>query len=221
MDVCRFKLKSGPELCDPSTHGAELGLPPSQAMALPDDGQSWDTELRTLAVMLKDRGYTQVKPQCHGEDPVLLCTCRDTKAELTFVFLSRETKVGVRTVRKMRADSAAAGSSHIILLSKEGLTPFAARELGEMEGNADVEVFKKPELCMPITHHCLVPLHTPLTRGQKQQLLSELGCRANQLPKLKESDPVAKYLHLAPGTVVKISRRIGTLEAEPYFRIVV
>lgn len=189
--------------------------------ALANNDDSWHSELRTLMVMLKDRGYTQIKLQCHGEEPVLLCTCRDAKGELTFVFLSSETKVGVRTLRKMRSDSVAAGASHIILLSKEGLTPFAVRELGEMESTSDVEVFKKQDLCMPITHHCLVPTHTPLTRGQKQQLLTELGCRANLLPKLKESDPVAKYLHLAPGTVVKIQRRIGTLEAEPYFRVVV
>ena len=182
---------------------------------------TWDLELRTLVTMLHDRGYTQIKPVYHGEDPVLLCTCKEPpKGETVLVFLSHEPKVGVKTLRKIKSDSSAAGSKHFILLSRDGLTPFAARELQEGEAEMDIEIFKQRDLCMAVTHHSLVPTHTPLTKAQKSQLLSELGCKAQALPKLKESDPVARYLHLTPGTVVKIVRRVGALEAEPYFRVV-
>ena len=170
--------------------------------------------------MLKDRHYTNLKILTHGEDPVLLCSCKDTKGELTFVFLSHEVKVGVRSLRKIKQESAASGSKHVILVSAEGLTPFASRELVDMEAGVDIEVFRRSELQFPVTHHRLVPTHTPLTKSQKAQLIAELGGRASCLPKLKETDPVARYLHLAPGTVVKIMRRIGSLEAEPYFRLV-
>lgn len=186
-----------------------------------DEAESWAPTLRTLETMLKDRRYTHLKILSHGEDPVLLCTCKDTKGDLTFVFLSYETKVGVRSLRKIKQDSAASGSKHIILVSPDGLTPFASRELNDMEAGVDIEVFRKHELRFPVTHHRLVPTHTPLTKAQKAQLVAELGGRVSCLPKLKESDPVARYLHLAQGTVVKITRRIGSLEAEPYFRVVV
>lgn len=66
-----------------------------------------------------------------------------------------------------------------------------------------------------------MPPHEPLSKQQKSELLARLGCKASALPKLRESDPVARYLHLSPGTVVAITRRIGSLEAEPYFRLVV
>jgi len=95
------------------------------------------------------------------------------------------------------------------------------RELIELESDVKVESFKKSELSIAVTHHSLVPRHTPLTKAQKAQLLSELGCKASLLPKLKECDPVARYLYLTPGTVVRIQRRIGTLEGEVYFRVVV
>jgi DNA-directed RNA polymerase subunit H (RpoH/RPB5) len=183
------------------------------------EGDAWTPVLRTLETMLKDRNYTHFKSLSHGDDPVLLCSCRDAKGEPTFVFLSHETKVGVKALRKIRQDSAASGSKHIILVSADGLTPFASRELNEMEG-FDIEIFRRHELRFPVTHHRLVPLHTPLTKAQKAQLVAELGGRASCLPKLKETDPVARYLHLSPGTVVKITRRIGSMEAEPYFRIV-
>jgi DNA-directed RNA polymerase I, II, and III subunit RPABC1 len=172
--------------------------------------------------LVEDRGYTQIKHIYHGNDPILLLSCRDSKGDLTFCYLSHESKVGVRTLRKMRSDVVTSGGSHMILLSLEGLTPFANKERNEMDNNSvDIEIFCKRDLCMPVIHHCLVPPHTALTRAQKAQLLTELRCKPGQLPKLKESDPVARYLHLTPGTVVRIVRRIGSMEAEPYFRIVV
>jgi DNA-directed RNA polymerase subunit H (RpoH/RPB5) len=182
--------------------------------------EPWEIELQTLETMLEDRGYSQIKPLYSGEDPLLLCTCKDAKGEAVFVFLSREAKVGVKTLRKLCKETLAAGSSHVILLSEEGLTPFAARELNDAESGVDVEVFRKQELCVPVIHHCLVPTHIALSKSEKAALLQMLGCKASALPKLRESDPVARYLHLTPGTVVRITRRIGTLEAEPYFRVV-
>ena len=126
-------------------------------------------------------------------------------------------------MRKMLTECEGAGARHLILLTPAGLTPFAARELLEIAANdrGDVEIFRKQDLCMPITHHRLVPRHTPLSSSEKKQFLAELSCKQSVLPKLKESDPVARYLHLQPGTVVKIDRRIGALESEPYFRLVV
>ena len=185
------------------------------------DAPPWQVELQTLEAMLEDRGYSQLKPVYNGEDPVLLCMCKDTKGEAVFVFLSRETRVGVKTLRKLCKESLLAGCAHVILLSEEGLTPFAARELNDTEPGLVVEVFKKQELCMPIVRHWLVPKHVVLSKAEKTAFLLQLGCKASALPKLKESDPVARYLHLTPGTVVKITRHIGSLEAEPYFRIVV
>ena len=188
-------------------------------MATTFDPAHWSVELRTLELMIQDRAWTQLKRIFHGTDPCLLYTCRNGSI-LVYIYLSNENKVGVRTLRKIREESASGGAAHCILISKEGLTPFASRELRESERTGTMEVFKKSELCMPIVHHMLVPQHTPLTKAQKAQLLSELGCKASALPKLKETDPVARYYCFQPGTVVKIMRTIGSLEMEPYFRIV-
>ena len=183
--------------------------------------EKWRAEIAVLEMMLRDRGYSQVRCLLHGEDPLLLCSCRDSRQELTYVFVCAEQKVGVRTLRKIRHECAAGNVTHLIVLTPDGLTPFAHRELTDTEGGCDIEVFRKRELCMPVTRHSLVPKHEPLTAAQKKQLLQDLRCKQSALPKLKESDPVARYLHLQAGTVVKITRRIGTLEAEPYFRVVV
>ena len=199
----------------PSAHSWSISL------SVEMDASAWQVELCTLEAMFEDRGYSRPQPVYNGEDPLLLCTAKDAKNEWVFVFFSHETRVGVKPLRKLCKESLQAGCSHVIVLSEDGLTPFAAREIFDTEQAIDLEVFKKQELCTPIARHWLVPKHVILSKAEKAALLLQLGCKASALPKLKESDPVARYLHLAPGTVVKILRRVGTLESDPYFRIVV
>lgn len=179
----------------------------------------WAVELRTVETMIYDRGWSHIRALFQGMDPCLICTVKDDRGEQVLIFLSQENKVGVRILRKINNECMNAGSEHCILLTLCGLTPFANKEVQETDSN-EIEIFQKHELCMPVVRHALVPPHIPLSKAQKAQLLQELGCKAHALPKLKESDPVARYLYLRPGTVVKIQRNIGNLESEPYFRIV-
>jgi DNA-directed RNA polymerases I, II, and III subunit RPABC1 len=181
----------------------------------------WKLEVSVLERMLRDRCYTNFRSICHGDDPILLCSCRNEKGEAVLAYLCQDAKVRVSTLRKMRAESEGLGCKHMILLAQDGLTAFAARELTEKQGTEDVEIFKKSDLALSILRHRLVPRHEVLTPARKKQLLQGLACKGSSLPKLKETDAVARYLHLAPGTVVQIHRQIGTMEAEPYFRIVV
>ena len=166
--------------------------------------------------MLQDRGYSNIMSK--GLTNVLIYSCLDVKKELTLIFLSHEDRVGVKTLRTIKQDCETLNSSHFILLSHNGLTPFALRELNECSGNADVEIFKKADLAFPIVRHILVPKHIALSKEEKAELLEDLPSKA--LPKLKESDPVARYYHFPIGTVVKIHRQLGT-NPEPYYRIVV
>jgi len=186
------------------------------------DLRSWSRQIGVLEQMLHDRGCTELKPVGTGVDPVLLCTCRDERREAMSVFLTDEPKVGVKSLRKLREDALRAGTRHILFCCPDGLTPFAAKEL-KNDDNSEVslEVFRKPELSFCVARHSLVPPHRLLSSQERKDLLARLGCKASALPKLKESDPVARYFRFAPGSVVRIDRRIGNLESEPYFRLVV
>ena len=64
-----------------------------------------------------------------------------------------------------------------------------------------------------------MPKHHVLSHREKAELLQRLGCEGGALPKLSHQDPVAKYLHLSAGQVVRIIRSFGTLEPEVYYRI--
>ena len=186
--------------------------------------RTWAKQIRILEQMFTERKYTSTRIVLSGSDFVHLCSCADAAGELVNVYITEENKVGVKTLRRVKEESRKAkGSVTIILLCPSGLTPFAQKELSltEDEPNCRMEVFRKAELAFNVTKHALVPSHVPLLNTEKKQLLLSLGSKATSLPKIKESDPVVKFLGLPIGTVVEIRRAFGGLETELYYRIVV
>ena len=180
----------------------------------------WAGEAAVLQEMLTDRRYTAVRSIGHGTDPLLVCSCRDVKGDACFVYFTQEPKVGVKTMRRVRSECRAAGAARLILVTRDGLTHFAAREQQADDGLA-VEIFRKSELSFNVTTHRQVPPHRLLSPQERLRVLATLGCKASALPKLRESDRVARYYGWTAGSVVRIDRTIGTLEPEVVFRVVV
>ncbi|KAF2195281.1 RPB5 subunit of DNA-directed RNA polymerase [Zopfia rhizophila CBS 207.26] len=102
-----------------------------------------------------------------------------------------------------------------IMVCAKPMTGMALRLLrgssGMDEGpKGGVEVFVEQDLLVNITKHQLVPKHVLLSKEEKQQLLERYRLRETQLPRIQVTDPVAKYLGLRRGQVVKIIRKSET-----------
>ena len=180
----------------------------------------WRRQIDVLQSMLLERGYTGLRVEMCGYDPLLAARCINLRREPTMAFFSREAQLSVKMLRKMRAEARENECRHLIVVTAEGLTPFAARELAETVGEDVVEVFKKRELAFAVTRHVRVPRHHVLSQREKEELLRRLACDDAALPKLSPQDPVAKFLQLVPGQVVRVIRTFGTLEPEVYYRVV-
>ncbi len=97
-------------------------------------------------------------------------------------------------------------SGIIIIPSSGKFSQIAKQKLDEINTQIQIEVFTLGELVVNITEHELVPKHIRLSEEEKKQLLKRYKVKENQLPKILITDPVAKYLGLKRGEVVKIVR---------------
>ena len=105
-------------------------------------------------------------------------------------------------VELMHTSSAHSG---LIIISGK-LSPQANQKLQEISKIFQIEIFSVNELVVNITEHELVPKHILLSQEDKECLLRRYKIKESQLPKILVSDPVARYLGLQRGDVVKIVR---------------
>ena len=101
----------------------------------------------------------------------------------------------------------------IMVVGVDGLTTQAAQYVRELEGR--VEVFVITELKFDIMTHYLMPMYEVVDKLPNQ------AADADSLPVMLTTDPVARYLGLQPGAIVKAVRPNASSGTDITYRRVV
>ncbi|KAE8378412.1 RNA polymerase [Aspergillus bertholletiae] len=107
-----------------------------------------------------------------------------------------------------------------VFITQTPISPSAVRLLSGVPGRI-CEHFQEQDLLVNITRHELVPKHVLLSPEEKSRLLQRYRLKESQLPRIQVSDPVARYLGLRRGQVVKIIRRSETAGRYASYRWVI
>lgn len=222
---------------------AEVEVSAAEALAAPTIRGGLNPEsarlfrvYRTIAGMLTKRGYMvpkalrEITPasfkERFGETPsreqlTLLVEKADDESNQLFVFFPEDEKVGVKPIKTFTDRMQAEGVSNAIMVLRVDITPFAKQAVQEMSDSFRIEHFKESELLVDITKHQLVPEHQVLTQNEKTELLKRYRLKDSQLPRMQVSDPIARYLGMKRGQVVKIIRPSETAGRYVTYRICV
>ena len=116
-----------------------------------------------------------------------------------------ETKFSVKTAERCLSSWEKTPVKHLIIVYRDQITCFARRLLHACT-LMELESFAAKELETPIINHRLQPKSFNVVHP------SALGkVKPSMLPKMHESDPIAKYFHFVKGDVVEIERKNGII----------
>ena len=177
---------------------------------------------KTLNEMMEDRGYEKNKNVNMNKEEFIQEFSKQAKLNGVFIKIdpnnpdnvfrtyyeyNPDPKLNMDTIKNLVEFMKSFNKINSgILISAGKLTQQAKLRIMEINTHIPVETFSIGELVVNITKHVLVPKHILLKPEEKDQLLKRYRIKPSQLPKIFVTDPVAKYLGLKRGDVVKIVR---------------
>ena len=177
---------------------------------------------KTLNEMMEDRGYEKNKNANMNKEEFIQEFSKQAKLNGVFIKIdpnnpdnvfrtyfeyNPDPKLNMDTIKNLVEFMKSFNKINSgILISAGKLTQQAKLRIMEINTHIPVETFSIGELVVNITKHVLVPKHILLKPEEKDQLLKRYRIKPSQLPKIFITDPVAKYLGLKRGDVVKIVR---------------
>lgn len=163
--------------------------------------------LNTIVEMAQARKYTER----HDVDlssihPDAVKVFSDENASPIIVFRSIQ-NMGVSVVKEYILHSSSYEKcNHIIIVYEGSVTPIALKLVGSVH-NTHIEIFHESELRFNICKHVLVPKHELCPEHE----LAAVSKHKHNLPKILTSDPVAKFMGFKRDSIVKITRKDGSV----------
>lgn len=157
----------------------------------------------------KYEGHAGDKKIILRENMAYVCQHRETGDQLLVAF-SGEDSFTIEHFKRFEDQARNAGANRLIIVIAGKVVATSKRRIEEAnrgEFAIKTQLFPEDDLVVNITHHELVPHHTPLSDSEVREVLEAHSLEKNMLPRMLVSDPVAVYFGLERGRVVKISRK--------------
>lgn len=153
-------------------------------------------------------------PTAARPDPVQECGT-------VWVEFMTETQIGVKEIKRFVQHCDEHSFRAGIMVTQGALSAQARKVINATMMYTQIECFMQDDLLVNITHHELVPTHVVLSKEEKTALLARYRLKETQLPRIQQKDPVARYLGLKRGQVVKIIRTSETAGRYASYRLCV
>lgn len=85
----------------------------------------------------------------------------------------------------------------------------------------NTEIFLQEELMINIIDHEIVPKHILLSQEDRDMVLNKYNVKKKEMPKIYNSDPIARYYNMQPGDICKIIRPSTRCGQYPTYRLVI
>eukprot|EP00004_Rigifila_ramosa_P020769 TRINITY_DN5430_c0_g1_i3.p2 TRINITY_DN5430_c0_g1~~TRINITY_DN5430_c0_g1_i3.p2 ORF type:complete len:163 (+),score=39.74 TRINITY_DN5430_c0_g1_i3:239-727(+) len=154
---------------------------------------------------------------------ILASTQKDERNQI-FVFFPEgkegNGKIGIKDVERVVTKMIDANVGRVILVLQQPMSSYASTAL-KVAQTLIAEIFLEAELLVNIMDHVLVPPHELLSNDEKLQLLRKYKLKETQLPRMLTTDPIARFMGLRHGDVVRITRQSETAGRYLTYRLVV
>ncbi|KAI5778630.1 RNA polymerase [Geopyxis carbonaria] len=127
-----------------------------------------------------------------------------------WVEFNGEPSVGIKQAKGYVVRVKEANMHSGILVCLNPPSSACVKSFAAVEKEVHIEIFLEEQLLVNITKHELVPKHILLSKEEKRRLLARYRLKESQLPRIQKDDPIAKFLGLKKGNVVKIVRKSET-----------
>lgn len=173
--------------------------------------------------MLEDRGYDVEECRnsyteteltriflCANPGSILVESTDKNIRIMYFTLQQLKTHLKLLQAKKYDLDNDNANIHLIIIM--EDTNHSVTKSLNETYKNLNVDtrkikyqLFHIKDVLINISKHVLVPKHEVLTKEKEQQVLAQFMSPKASFPFILKTDPMARYLGLEPGQIVKIT----------------
>lgn len=174
-----------------------------------DFSNAVEKSFATIREMLRDRGVDPESPDAiSGKDVLALAASRsvfhvDLESCKYRVVYNMNAKFKLADVRKLLDDEA---HDVFVVVTRDKPTHPGRKGIDEL--GKDVQFFDIAELQYNVSRHQLVPPHEPIRdEAEIERVMARYKLKTRfQLPVILSTDPIARYLALKHGQLVRITR---------------